>query len=168
VPASQLVQQSPFLRRQFDELDLLLGRAQVDSALFLVDLPDLLCLADQRGFFVNVSPAWEQVLGYSRDEMVGIAWLDFVHPNDVDITIEEAAAMKNRGAAGFLNRYRTKAGDYRWLCWRSMMWSQEGLTLAAVRDVTDVPQLRGALRGLAATRAQTRGRFNPTDSPRES
>jgi PAS domain S-box-containing protein len=168
MPVSQLVRQSPFLRRQFDELDLLLSRAQADSGLFVEDSPDLLCLADERGFFVNVSPAWEKALGYSRDEMVGIAWLDFVHPDDVETTIEEAAAMKDRGAAGFLNRYRNKAGDYRWLCWRSTTWSQEGLTLAAARDVTDLPQLRGALRGLTATRAQANGRVHPTDPPRKS
>lgn len=65
-------------------------------------------------------------------------YLDFVHPDDVDRTLEEAAALFDPvyRAVRFENRYRTVDGSYRWLSWNCA--APEGDAIyAVVRDITE-------------------------------
>jgi PAS domain S-box-containing protein len=48
---------------------------------------DLFCLSDFRGYFVEVNPRWEELLGYTRDDLLSRPFIDFVHPDDVASTI---------------------------------------------------------------------------------
>ena len=43
---------------------------------------DLFCVAGLDGYFKLVNASWERVLGYSREELMSRAFLDFVHPDD--------------------------------------------------------------------------------------
>jgi len=47
---------------------------------------DLLCIANTDGYFLLLNPAWEGVLGYSREELMAKRLFDFVHPDDRDGT----------------------------------------------------------------------------------
>ncbi len=99
--------------------------------------PDMLCIARFDGYFKRLNPAWEKVLGYSLQELMSRPWLDFVHPEDRDVTIEAGKRlMKGEEIANFENRYRTKDGSYRVLSW-SVAPSAEYETLyATARDIT--------------------------------
>lgn len=44
---------------------------------------DLLCVIDDRGRFKNVNPAFEQTLGWRREELLSRPFIDFAHPHDV-------------------------------------------------------------------------------------
>jgi len=44
---------------------------------------DLLCIADQHGYFRGLNQAWEKTLGYVRSELLARAFMNFVHPEDV-------------------------------------------------------------------------------------
>ncbi|MBF0495011.1 MAG: PAS domain S-box protein, partial [Deltaproteobacteria bacterium] len=97
---------------------------------------DLLCIADIQGFFRRVNPAWEKSLGYSREELEGRKFLDFVHPDDLESTLwamDRLSAQEE--VSDFVNRYRCKDGSYRWIEWRSSP-DQDGLIYAAARDIT--------------------------------
>jgi PAS domain S-box-containing protein len=99
---------------------------------------DLLCIAGVDGRFKRLNPAWERVLGYRTDELLARPYLDFVHPDDRETTLAEAAKL----AAGcetvsFENRYRCKDGSYRWLVWASAPDHPRQLIYAAARDVTE-------------------------------
>jgi PAS domain-containing protein len=50
---------------------------------------DLLCIANHKGYFVKVSPAWSELLGYSESELLSQPYLNFVHPEDRDGTNQE-------------------------------------------------------------------------------
>ena len=117
--------------------------------------PDLLCIANHDARFVRLNPAWEQVLGFSLSELEGAIYLDFVHPDDVQVTL---LAMSHLSAGGrvvdFQNRFRTKDGSYRWLEWRSTPADQ--LVYAVARDITRRREDEAAL--LAAERAAARSR----------
>jgi PAS domain S-box-containing protein len=96
---------------------------------------DLLCIADLQGYFLKVNRSWEDVLGYSLDQLNGCRFLDFVHPEDLVSTLETISKL----AAGeiilnFTNRYRTKDGLYRYIEWRST--PKGNLIYAAARDIT--------------------------------
>lgn len=98
---------------------------------------DLLCIANTKGEFIKVNPQWQSVLGYTPQELVGRAFLEYVHPDDFAATL---AQMAHLGAAqdveNFQNRYRCKDGGYRWIEWRSRAPNGE-LIYAVARDITD-------------------------------
>jgi PAS domain S-box-containing protein len=104
---------------------------------------DLVCIAKD-GKFLEVSPAFTQVLGYSREELTQIPFMDLVHPDDCGATHDRLSTFTggqlNRE---FTNRYRTKNGVYRSIQWRSV--PSEGAVYALGRDVTDEIAAREAL-----------------------
>ncbi|RYE72941.1 MAG: PAS domain S-box protein, partial [Oxalobacteraceae bacterium] len=97
---------------------------------------DLLGVANTNGYFESVNPAWETVLGWSRDEIRTMPFRTLVHPDDVDRTERELERLSGgQRTTQFENRYRTRAGDYRWLSWTAV--ADGGLMYTAARDVTE-------------------------------
>jgi len=99
---------------------------------------DLLCVAGVDGTFINLNPAWADVLGHPLDELEGARFLDYVHPEDVEATLAEIAKLEEGATTiGFVNRYRHLSGDYRTLEWRAAPDPESGLLYAAATDVTE-------------------------------
>jgi PAS domain S-box-containing protein len=97
---------------------------------------DLLCIAKTEGYFLRLNPAWEKVLGYSREELLAKQFVDFVHPDDLERTSEAISTLASQqDVIRFENRYRSKDGTYRWLEWTSA--SAGNLIYAAARDLTE-------------------------------
>jgi len=96
---------------------------------------DLLCIANTNGEFIRLNPEWEKVLGYSVAELEGRVFLDFVHPEDIEPTLQAIAILvKQQEVYCFENRYLAKDGSYRWIEWRSK--PQGNKIYAAARDIT--------------------------------
>ncbi len=99
---------------------------------------DLLAIVGTDGYFKQLNPSWSKILGYSIEELLAVPYLEFVHPEDKNITIAETKKITEGATAfNFQNRYRTKDGSYRWLAWNSVPLSTENLIYAVVRDITD-------------------------------
>ncbi|WP_303866480.1 PocR ligand-binding domain-containing protein [Acetobacterium wieringae] len=97
---------------------------------------DFLCIADMDGYFVKTNRAWEEVLGYTNEELIRTKYLDFVHPDDVQVTREVMNRLNEQNpVVNFTNRYRAKDGTYHWIEWCSR--PQGKLIYAAARDITD-------------------------------
>lgn len=97
---------------------------------------DLLLVADAQGRFVATNPAWQLLLGWSEEELLGrdSAWLN--HPDDVEPTRAEIARLAaGHTAFNFENRFRHKDGHYRSFAWTAAL--DEGLIYAVARDITD-------------------------------
>jgi PAS domain S-box-containing protein len=113
------------LRQKTEELD----------RFFSVTL-DLLCIANTEGYFLRLNPAWESILGYSREELSVRQFFDFVHPDDLAGTREVVSRLASQQEViHFENRYRCKDGTYRWLEWTSAPAGE--LIYAAARDITE-------------------------------
>jgi PAS domain S-box-containing protein len=110
-------------------------------------VPVLLCISSTDGYFHRVNPEFTKVLGWSEAEMLSIPYLDLVHPDDVQATLD-AVEMQSGGtqARAFVNRYRCKDGTYRWLAWESNPVENEGLMYAMARDVTEQRLAEGQVR----------------------
>ena len=122
------------LRQKTEELD----------QFFNVTL-DLLCIANTDGYFLRLNPAWEKILGYTREELMAKRFLEFVHPDDVERTREAVAVLASQqNLSSFENRYRCKDGTYRWLEWSSA--PAGNLIYAAARDVTERKQMHREIR----------------------
>jgi len=98
--------------------------------------PELLCICDNQGWFVRVSDAWGEILGYSIAELETRNYLEFVHPDDIVSTREQMAKLENKEQIlNFVNRYSCSDGAYRFLEWRSQPYGER--VYAAARDITD-------------------------------
>ena len=122
---------------------------------------NLLCVAGTDGYFKYLNPAWETTLGYSREELLSRPYLEFVHPDDRQATVSEAAHVASgRSTLSFENRYRCKDGSYRWLLWSAIVRSERGLLYCVAADITE--RKLEAVR-LAAQYAVTRVLAEATD-----
>lgn len=114
----------------------------IESQLRLLDLsPDMMVIANLEGYFTYVNPACEKILGFTPAELTAQPYLTFVHPDDVASTVAVAQEL-SQGVelVGFENRYRTKAGDYRWLSWNVTTFPEHNQFYANTRDVTEKKQ----------------------------
>jgi len=98
---------------------------------------DLLATISLDGRFTLLNPAWEQVLGWTREELQTQPMRELIHPEDVEQTLALLLAGSHHPAQleNFTNRYRHRDGS-----WRSLLWSArcDGDTwFAAAKDVTD-------------------------------
>jgi len=99
---------------------------------------NLLCIAGTDGYFKYLNPAWETTLGYTREELVSRPYIEFVHPDDRQATVSEAAhVVSGRSTLSFENRYRRKDGAYRWLLWSAIVRAERGLIYCVATDVTE-------------------------------
>ena len=105
----------------------------------VVDLsPDLIAVLDFKGWFRAVNPAFEAALGFSSEELLGEPSVNFVHPDERDLT-RTAVRQARAGSeiSGIENRVRCKGGGHRWLQWRGRAEPVEELIYLVARDVTD-------------------------------
>ncbi len=114
-------------------------RLAVDMAArdFFIFSPDMLCVADFNGYFRIINAAFENSLGYSRQELLKTPFIDFVHPDDKTATLG-ALEQLTRGepVVCFENRYRHKDGSYKWLAWSAAPVMAEHIAYAIARDVS--------------------------------
>ena len=98
---------------------------------------DLLCVLDFNGFFRQLNPAWEHTLGYERTEMLARPFIEFVHPDDRDRTLNQNRDVRGGGQARhFENRYVCKDGSFRWLLWNSTRDPDRQVIYGVARDIT--------------------------------
>jgi PAS domain S-box-containing protein len=98
---------------------------------------DLLGTADLNGRLTRVNPAWERLLGHSPETICSRPFVDFVHPEDREATVAEAAAVASgeRDTFRFRNRYRAADGRYVLLEWSAHGSPSEGLIHVVGRDI---------------------------------
>ena len=100
---------------------------------------DLLFLSNFNGYFIDLNPTWERILGYSLQELTAQPFLEFVHPEDQESTQAEMGKLIDGiPVIKFENRYRCKDGSYKWLSWTTQAFVEEGLMYGVARDIGSV------------------------------
>ena len=116
-----------------------------DSQRFFAVNPDLMCILDDNANFLKLNQAWEDVLGYSLEELKKQKYLDYVHPEDLPDPLTTRAGFANqREVVQFINRYRKSDGTYCYLEWHSRRY--QNLIYATARDITSQKKTEEALR----------------------
>ena len=107
--------------------------------------PDLLGALNQRAYFETSNPAWLAVLGWTEEEVRSMSIYELLHPDDVERTRAGfARTAHGQLVIRFPNRYRCKAGGYRWISWVGV--PDGGLVYCSGRDITEEVARDEALR----------------------
>ena len=110
---------------------------------------DMLCVAGLDGYFKQINPAFEEILGYTKAELFAQPFLSFIHPDDVAPTLAEIDKLSEGvKTIAFENRYRCKDGSYKWLQWSATPYEQ--ILYAVARDVTEYKQTQEKIHEQAA------------------
>jgi rsbT co-antagonist protein RsbR len=138
-------------RRQDRPVDDVSATDAADFRLFFDLTIDLLCIAGLDGYFRKLNPSFERTLGWSDAELKAKPFLEFVHEEDRQSTIDAVSTLSDgREVIDFENRYRCKDGSYRWLQWRSRPEVSRGLILASAKDITLRREAEDRVRKLTA------------------
>lgn len=98
--------------------------------------PDLIGILNSEGCFEQINPAWEKILGWTKEEIAGLNFLNFIHPDDVSKTIVAFEKVKRgQPALNFENRYKTKDNNYKWLLWVAVLDNE--IIYCSARDITE-------------------------------
>ncbi|MEQ8675528.1 MAG: GAF domain-containing protein [Aggregatilineales bacterium] len=102
---------------------------------------DMLGSANFEGYFTSLNAAWEATLGWKQEELKAEPFVSFVHPDDVQLTLNESAKLaEGAKTISFENRYRASDGSYKWVSWNAAPDMENGLIHFVARDVTEQKQ----------------------------
>jgi PAS domain S-box-containing protein len=130
-------------------------QAQEERDRFFSLSPDMLCIASMDGFFKSLNPSWQKTLGYTEQELLAQPFLNWVHPQDRDLTLAELQKLSQGGETReFENRYRCQDGSYRWLLWNAAPLVEKSIFYAVAHDITDRKQAEAEIQQLNETLEQ--------------
>ena len=119
-------------------------------------------IASPDGTIQQVNQYWEKAFGYTPKALMGRAFFDLVHPDDVEAS--RAALNKvvqSKTTVCFINRYQHKNGQYRVLAW-SAFAEGPGQTLYA--NATDITKQQQAEQSLIESNTHIGGKYNQLQS----
>lgn len=110
----------------------------VDPQKLLASIVDVVCVIDLTGVFRYVSPAACYLFGYDAEEMTGVSFLDFIHPDDMEKTIREVQQRsENCRTSNFQNRYVHKDGTVKSIIWSGRWDEGDQLLYCVARDCSE-------------------------------
>lgn len=108
---------------------------------------DMLCIVHLNGNFQRVNPAFNQVLGFSEEELLEMTVFQLLHPDDREKTVREYLRLSaGEPVAHMENRLRTKDGTYKWVAWSYFPVPEDGLAFGVGRDTTELRKIHEVLR----------------------
>ncbi len=76
---------------------------------------DLVSVFDEKAKLIYINDLVEKISGFTKEEVMGKAPWDFIHPDDLESAMQFFRRMQEEGSASIELRQRTKKGEYVWL-----------------------------------------------------
>jgi PAS domain S-box-containing protein len=140
---AQFAEQRQRLERSLEEATRRLARAEAERRLLADRATELSSRYDDRGTCLDASPAFCQLLGYEREELVGRPGAELLHVEDRPRLVR---ARATRSDTSFEARLRRKAGDFVWVeVSLHPVWDSAARRLVEIKTtVRDVSEKRTA------------------------
>jgi len=127
-------------------------RKLAESARHFELINDLVATCGFDGHFKQLNGAWEQVLGWTPDELLSNPFIEIVHEDDRAAMQAEVVRLAAGGTtAEFKIRIHTKDGGWRWIEWSASPDVASGVFHCAGREISERMEVE---RALAAERRQ--------------
>ncbi|MBV8168390.1 MAG: response regulator, partial [Alphaproteobacteria bacterium] len=99
---------------------------------------DLVLVVDRAGVYVHVSPSSLPILGHRPEDMIGRNGVEFVHPDDLELTRAELRKTRRTGqTCHFEARYAHKDGRAVSLAWAGLWSETDQRYFFTGRDMTE-------------------------------
>ena len=84
--------------------------------------------------FKKLNLEWQKIFGYSIEELTLYRFIDLVHPDDIEQTLNAMTILSTeQPITNYRNRYRCKDGNYIWIEWHII--STGNLIYATGQDI---------------------------------
>ncbi|HEX3026528.1 MAG TPA: PAS domain S-box protein, partial [Clostridia bacterium] len=101
---------------------------------------EMMCVSGHDGNFLRVNRAFEDVLGYGKEEFEHYSFTELIHPDDLVTTSKAMARLKDSGqVTEYVNRCRCRDGSYKYIEWRSFPFRD--VVYSTARDITERTRL---------------------------
>jgi PAS domain S-box-containing protein len=112
---------------------------------FIEESNDLVCIVGIDAFFKELNPAFVDVLGYSKDELLNNSLIPFLHPDDLERSLKEIESLATgKPSINYENRFMKKNGDFVTIQWTANSISS-GNIYAIGRDITEIRETQQGL-----------------------
>jgi PAS domain S-box-containing protein len=113
-------------------------KAEIQNFRDLFDLSnDMICIAGTDGYFKSVNPAFEKILGWTKEQMLTVSSFEFVHPDDTQKTEKEMEKLSmGIKTVNFEQRFKASTGEYKTLQWVATPQPNTGNLFCIARDIT--------------------------------
>lgn len=110
---------------------------------------DLLTIIDTRGRLTQTNPAWQTILGWGSDDLLGKPVWELIAPEDHDRALKNHERILE-GEALTEVEYRCvcRDGSYRWILWNAKLIPGESSIYLVGRDITERKQTEQTFQGL--------------------
>jgi len=117
-----------------EQVDKILERDETIVSL-LDNAEVLLCIVDMYGRFIRLNKKFTEILGYSKEELVGENYFKLIHKDDIKKTIRIwdeliSEEIKSTSINGCINRYICKDERIAILEWHANTKSIKGLAIS--------------------------------------
>jgi len=140
----QLIDELAELRRTVAEQEAHLARyQQTEQVRQEIEncLPVLIATAGYDGFYQQVNPAFERILGWSERESLSRPFMEFIHPDDRGAaTAVFQHLLGGNLISHFVDRNLCKDGSYRWIRWTVIPVPNREIVYGIGEDVTEQKQ----------------------------
>src|ERR1700694_1561004 len=118
----------------------------IDPVKLIYSIVDVICAIDEQGIFRYVSPSSIKLFGYSPEEMTGIAFVHFIHPDDIDRTVQVVSEKTHDcSTSNFENRYYCKDGSLVDVIWSGRWDENDKLLYCVARDGSEKSEIERRL-----------------------
>jgi PAS domain S-box-containing protein len=128
-------------------------------------MPALVSLVDDEGRAVYVNQRWLDYVGATPEDVIGLAWQRYFHPQDLASLLSKWEVMRHSGQViEHELRARRHDGQYRWLRAHVMpmpRFSGSGRWVAVATDIQDIRQAEERERFLSAASAVLASTLDP-------